>query len=166
MSAQQIIIDHDLWRKGAGGAPAGLIGQADSLAYAGLDLDLAQFARSSFSGTRFSDTSFKEAGWTGCTFVGCTFTRCDFQSISIHGCSFSNCSFSASSFDHTRFVDTRFTECRWDDLRFNRSHWENVQVLDCTGSRIRGDMVNGERVDFTGSCFEQLELSNARINSQ
>jgi hypothetical protein len=43
MSSQEIILNHDLWRKGAGGAPAGLVGQADSSAYVGLDLDLAQF---------------------------------------------------------------------------------------------------------------------------
>jgi fluoroquinolone resistance protein len=30
MSSQIIILAHDMWRKGAGGAPAGLVGQADS----------------------------------------------------------------------------------------------------------------------------------------
>jgi len=58
MSSRQIITDHDLWRQGTGGAPAGL------------DLNLAQFASSSFSGTRFSDTTFQQAGWTRCTFGG------------------------------------------------------------------------------------------------
>jgi len=30
MSSQIIILAHDMWLKGAGGAPAGLVGQADS----------------------------------------------------------------------------------------------------------------------------------------
>jgi len=39
-----------------------------------------------------------------------------------------------------------------------------VEVLDGTGTALRGDALTGERVDFTGSCFEQLEFNNARIN--
>lgn len=49
MSSQEILHKHDQWRKGAGGAPAGLSGQTDSSAYSGLDLGQAQFASSSFA---------------------------------------------------------------------------------------------------------------------
>jgi hypothetical protein len=50
MSAQQIILDHDKWRKGMGGASAGLAGESDGNAYAGLDLNLITFTSSSFHG--------------------------------------------------------------------------------------------------------------------
>ncbi|RIX83301.1 pentapeptide repeat-containing protein [Acidovorax cavernicola] len=113
MSAQQIITDHDLWRKGVGGAAASLVGQSDNFAYAGLDLNLAQFASSNFCGTSFSDTTFQRAGWSDCTFVGCTFTHCDFQFIAISGCTFVDCNFSASKFDQSSFNDVQFDQCCW-----------------------------------------------------
>lgn len=165
MSSQKIITDHDRWRKGVGGAPAGLAGEADSFAYAGLDLNLAQFSATTFNGSSFSATTFQQAVWSGCTFTGCTFTGCDFHSIAISACTFANCSFKSSTFDQSRFSATRFTQCEWDALTFHGGHWENVQVLDCTGTTIRGDLLTGEHVDFTGSYFEQLEFKNANINS-
>ena len=134
MSAQVIILAHDMWRKGAGGAPAGLVGQADSFAYAGLDLGLAQFAGSSFSGSSFTATSFRQAGWTGCRFDGA--------------------SISAST----------FTRCHWDDISFERGQWNDVGVLDCSGTVVHAQGLQGRSVDFTGSRFEQLEFRNANIN--
>lgn len=165
MNSQQIIQDHDRWRKGAGGAPAGLVGQADSNAYAGLDLNQARFEGSSFSGSVFSATTFQQAAWSGCNFTGCNFTGCDFRAIDVQGCTFTGCSFATSIFDDSRFSATQFLQCRWDDLSFHQSHWEQVQVLDCTGTIVRGDTLTGEHVDFTGSYFEQLALNNVRINN-
>lgn len=165
MNSQQIIQDHDRWRKGMGGAPAGLTGQTDSHAYAGLDLNQARFEGSSFSGSSFSATTFQQAVWSGCNFTGCSFTGCDFSTLSIEGCTFTECNFATSTFDHSRFGTTQFLHCRWDDLSFHHSHWERVQVLECTGTIVRGDTLTGEHVDFTGSYFENLAFSNVRINN-
>lgn len=46
MSALQIIQDHDKWRRGTGGARAGLAGQSDGNVYTGLDLNLITFSDS------------------------------------------------------------------------------------------------------------------------
>ncbi|MEJ8855570.1 pentapeptide repeat-containing protein [Variovorax robiniae] len=164
MSAQAIIRAHDLWRKGIGGAPAGLAGQSDSSAYVGLDLNLAQFAASTFAGSSFSATTFKQAGWTGCQFIGCTFTACDFSGISITGCTFTNCTFAQSQFQNSGLSSSKFNRCQWNRLTFDHSHWSGVDVLDCTGTGIQADGLSGEHVDFTGSCFEQSEMRNTQIN--
>lgn len=165
MNSQQIIQDHDRWRKGAGGAPAGLVGQADSHAYTGLDLNEARFEGSSFSGSAFSATTFGQATWSGCHFTGCTFTGCDFRAIAIQGCTFTECNFATSIFDEGSFNTTQFLRCRWDELSFHHSRWEQVLVLDCTGTIVRGDTLTGEHVDFTGSYFEHLAFNNVRINN-
>lgn len=164
MSSQLIILAHDMWRKGAGGAPAGLVGQADSFAYAGLDLDLAQFAGSTFAGTSFAATSFKQAGWSACQFTGCNFTQCDFSGISITGCTFVNCSFTGANFDGGSISASTFTQCRWDDISFARGQWNDVGVLKCSGNVVRAQGLQGRSVDFTNSTFEQLEFQGADIN--
>ncbi|MDI3383526.1 hypothetical protein ACFPPF_14110 [Xenophilus aerolatus] len=46
MSAQTLILKHDEWRKGLGGAPAGVAGESDGNAYMGLDLNLITFSAS------------------------------------------------------------------------------------------------------------------------
>jgi len=164
MSSQKIITDHDLWRKGMGGAPAGLVGQADSLAYAGLDLDLAQFADSTFNGSSFTATTFRQAAWRSCGFTGCSFTGCDFEGIALIDCVFTGCVFSQSQLRHSQLSGCRFSNCQWDGLNFDSSHWSRVAILGCTGTSVRADGLFGEQVDFTGSNFEQLEFRNARIN--
>ena len=74
MSANQIIKDHDKWRKGAGGAKAGLSGESDGDSYAGLDLDLITIASSRFDGSSFSSVTFKNANWSSSHFAGVRFT--------------------------------------------------------------------------------------------
>ncbi|RTD98771.1 hypothetical protein EJO68_05210 [Variovorax atrisoli] len=164
MSSQIIILAHDMWRKGAGGAPAGLVGQADSFAYAGLDLGLAQFAATTFAGTSFAATSFNQAGWSGCQFTGCSFTQCDFGSISITGCTFINCSFTRANFDGAIIASSTFRQCQWDDISFAGGSWSDVGVLDCSGTVVHAQGLQGRSVDFTGSTFEQLEFQGANIN--
>ena len=73
MSALQIILDHDKWRKGVGGARAGLAGESDANAHAGLDLNLITFTGCNFSGGSFTSTSFHDAVWTSCQFNACSF---------------------------------------------------------------------------------------------
>ncbi|MEJ8851750.1 pentapeptide repeat-containing protein [Variovorax rhizosphaerae] len=165
MSSQIIIHKHDLWRKGIGGAPAGLIGQSDSNHYAGLDLNLAQFASTTFTGSSFTATTFKQAGWTACRFTGCTFTGCDFEGISISDCTFDNCTFAQSQFKGTRFTASKFNNCQWNGLNFDGGYWSQVDVLGCTGTTVQADSLRGEHVDFTGSYFENLEFRNASINN-
>jgi len=164
MSSQAILLAHDLWRKGTGGAPAGLAGQADSFAYAGLDLGLAQFADSTFAGSSFTATSFRQASWTGCRFTGCHFAACDFDGIAITGCSFVGCTFSQARFPAGRLSGSSFQQCEWDDVDFDGGHWTDVLVRQCTGTRVRAHALQGQRVDFTGSFFEQLEFHGANIN--
>jgi uncharacterized protein YjbI with pentapeptide repeats len=164
MSSQLIILAHDMWRKGAGGAPAGLVGQADSFVYAGLDLGLAQFAGSTFAGTSFTATSFKQADWSACQFTGCSFTECDFGGISISGCTFVNCSFTGANFDGGSISASTFTQCRWDHISFARGQWSEVGVLNCSGNVVHAQGLQGRSVDFTNSTFEQLELQGADIN--
>ncbi len=164
MSSQQIIRDHDLWRKGAGGAPAGLAGQSDNHVYAGLDLNLAQFAASVFTGSSFTGCTFRQAGWTGCQFTGCTFSACDFEGISMTGCTFTDCTFTQSRFKKSRFDACMFERCQWNELNFDGTHWRSVDVLDCTGTTVEADGLTGERVDFAGSQFEHMQLSNSQIN--
>lgn len=94
MSANQIIEDHHKWRKGTGGAQAGLSGESDGDSYAGLDLDLITIAASRFNGSRFSSTSFKNANWLSSQFTGAHFTGCDMTNLRIAGCTFTNCTFS------------------------------------------------------------------------
>jgi fluoroquinolone resistance protein len=165
MSSQTIILNHDHWRKGIGGAPAGLSGQSDSNAYAGLDLDLAQFSASTFTGSSFTATTFRQAAWTACQFTGCTFTGCDFEGISISGCTFNNCTFAQSQFKATQFSSSTFNSCQWNDLNFDGGHWSQIKVLGCTGTTVQADSLRGEHVDFTGSFFENLEFKNASINN-
>lgn len=164
MSAQQIILDHDRWRRGIGGAPAGLAGESDANAYAGLDLDLAQFTSSSFSGSSFASTTFREAVWTGCQFSGVTFSTCDLTGITMTGCSFANCIFIGSTLDRNTLQNCTFTACRWENLTLHNSRWTAVQLLQCHGSFIDGRDVWGEQVKWDGSRFKNMHLRNARIN--
>ncbi len=91
---------HDMWRKGAGGAPAGLVGQDRQLR-----LCRARPRGSLSSPQRPSPApvspppASSRAGWSACQFTGCSFTQCDFGGISITGCTFINCSFTRANFD-------------------------------------------------------------------
>jgi len=164
MSSLQIIQDHDKWRKGTGGAPAGLAGESDGNAYAGLDLNLVTFASSTFSGSSFTATTFVDAVWTSCQFSGCAFSRCDMQRIHISGCSFVGCTFDASQFKASTFSGCTFTRCNWTALNFDASHWSRVNLLACSGRQVSAAYLQGDQVDFTGSRFEDMQLTNARIN--
>jgi len=164
MSSLQIIQDHDKWRKGIGGAPAGLAGESDGDTYAGLDLNLITFASTSFSGSSFSATSFQDAAWTTCRFSACTFSLCQMQRIRISECTFVGCTFSRSQFQGSNFSACVFTDCTWSDLNFDGSQWVGVSLPGCKGQKITGRDLVGERVDFTGSQFEDMQLTNARIN--
>ncbi|CAN7490377.1 pentapeptide repeat-containing protein [Variovorax paradoxus] len=165
MSAQQIILDHDKWRKGLGGAPAGLAGQSDANAYAGLDLETAQFASSSFAGSSFTDTVFRHAGWTACQFDGCSFTRCNFEHIAMVDCVFTRCAFDQAQFSQSSLRGCRFVQCTWNGMNFDGSDWRNVQVLECKGTDVHARNLRGEQVDFTNSYFEQLEFEGALLNN-
>lgn len=164
MSAIQIIQDHDKWRRGLGGAPAGLANQADGNAYAGLDLNLITFDSCVFAGSSFVSTTFKDAVWGACQFNNCSFSHCDMQRIRMTACAFVNCSFSQSQLQASQFAACSFTGCTWTNLCFDAGRWSRVKLLECRGVRITGVDLQGEQVDFTGSRFEDMRLTNARIN--
>jgi len=164
MSSLQIIQDHDKWRKGIGGAPAGLAGESDGNTYVGLDLGLITFTSSTFKGSRFASTTFVDAVWTSCRFTGCSFSGCDMQRIRISGCSFVGCTFAGSQLKASTLGDCTFTHCNLISLNFDASHWSQVRLLDCRGQQVSGAYLQGEQVDFTGSQFEDMQLTNARIN--
>jgi fluoroquinolone resistance protein len=90
----QIIKDHDKWRKGTGGAQAGLSGESDGDSYAGLDLDLITIASTHFNGSSFTATTFRDASWSSSQFTGVLFSGCDMANLSITGCTFTHCTFS------------------------------------------------------------------------
>lgn len=163
MSAQQIILDHDKWRKGLGGAQAGLAGESDGNAYAGLDLNLITFAGRSFDGSRFTSITFHDAIWTSCKFSGCSFSQCDMQRITIDGCTFDNCTFSASTLKASKLRDCTFAQCDWRALNFDASHWSHLRV-QCSSRDLSATDLRGEQVDFTGSRFEDMRFVGARIN--
>lgn len=165
MTSQVIILDHDRWRKGAGGAQAGLSGESDNSSYSGLDLNLAQFSSSTFSGSSFTAVTFKKAQWSSCRFSNCTFSSCDFEGIGIADCTFVGCTFSASQFSDAQFSSSAFRQCTWTSLGFDNSLWSQVDVLDCNGREITASNLRGQRVNFTGSHFEDLRFNNAIINS-
>lgn len=165
MASQTIITDHDRWRKGAGGKRAGLSGESDSSSYSGLDLNLAQFATSTFSGSSFTATTFKKAEWSNCQFNSCTFSACDFEGIVISGCTFVGCTFSESQFDTARLSGSTFRQCTWNALNFDNGSWSQVDVLGCNGCKVVASNLRGQKVDFTGSQFEDLQFNNVIINS-
>lgn len=164
MSARQIIQDHDKWRKGMGGAPAGLVGESDANAYAGLDLDLITFSASTFNGSSFSATTFKGTNWSSCQFQGCAFSMCDFEGMRMTGCSFTHCTFERSSFRGSEWRHCTFIGCTWKGLEFDNCRWLKVGILECDGKAITAGNLQGEQVDFSGSNFQDMELVNARIN--
>lgn len=164
MAAQPLIIQHDKWRKGQGGAPAGVAGESDGSSYAGLDLNLITFTASQFSGSSFSSTSFQDAQWSGCAFTGCTFADCDMQRIQIMGCTFVACTFDGAKLAHCTFTDCRFTDCTWRGLNFDLGQWQQVALLSCKGTGITAQHLHGQQVDFTGSQFENMQLAHAQIN--
>lgn len=164
MSAQPLILQHDQWRKGLGGAPAGIAGQSDGNAYAGLDLNLITFSGSVFSGSSFSGTTFLDASWTGCQFANCTFSGCDLQRIAVSGCTFKACTFTGSRFAGCSFSGSEFTGCTWNELNFDNGRWSQLKIMACTGTHITAENLQGQQVDFTGSRFEHMQLANARIN--
>jgi uncharacterized protein YjbI with pentapeptide repeats len=164
MSAQKIILNHDKWRKGIGGAPAGLAGENDGNAYAGLDLNLITFASCVFDNSSFAATTFRQAGWTGCQFRNCSFSNCDFEDIKMTGCTFTNCVFTRSQFHNSQLRASKFDRCAWNELNFDSAQWFGVDVLDCTGTGVEATDLRGEQVAFTGSSFEHTEFMNARIN--
>jgi fluoroquinolone resistance protein len=164
MSAHSLILKHDQWRKGRGGASAGVAGQSDSTAYAGLDLNLITFSASNFSGSSFSATTFWDASWTGCRFANCAFSRCDLQRIVVSGCTFEGCTFTGSQFAGCSFSGCSFVDCTWNELNFDNASWNQVKILACMGSHITAENLRGNQVDFTGSRFENMQLANARIN--
>ncbi|MFS2100276.1 pentapeptide repeat-containing protein [Variovorax sp. Varisp85] len=165
MSAQEIILAHDLWRKGAGGAPAGLAGQTDGNAYAGLDLGLAQFADSTFTGSSFTETKFNEAQWSACHFSNCIFSACSFDSITIMGCTFVNCTFEKARFRLGNISGSRLTDCKLNEVNFEQGSWSALKMHGCTGRSVRARGLRGEQVDFLGSNFEQLEFEDTVLNS-
>lgn len=164
MNSQQIILDHDRWRRGAGGGPAGLTGERDANAYAGLDLDLAQFTSGRFSGSSFASTTFRQAVWTGCHFNGVTFSDCDLTGISMVQCSFANCTLTGCALNRNTLQDCTFTACHWESLTLHGSTWNAVRLLQCRGSRIEGHGMRGEQVKWEGSRFSNVRLQRAGIN--
>ncbi len=164
MSTQLIILKHDQWRKGLGGAPAGVSGESDSNAYAGLDLNLITFSASTFSDSSFSATTFLDASWTGCRFTNSTFSSCDLRRIAINECAFIGCTFINSRLADSNLNNSSFVGCRWNELNFDHAHWSGVKVLSCIGTRITAQSLTGDQVDFTGSQFQDMELTDAAIN--
>jgi fluoroquinolone resistance protein len=164
MSSLQLILDHDKWRKGTGGAAAGVVAESDANAYAGLDLDLITLTSSRFTGSRFASTTFHDAVWTDCQFTGCTLTDCDMQGITMTGCTFVDCTFGETSLKCSKLTDCTFTQCSWTTLNFDSSHWAQVKLLDCQSHSVTATDLMGHQVDFTGSRFEDMQLVNARIN--
>ena len=165
MSSQEIILNHDLWRKGAGGAPAALAGQTDASAYVGLDLDLARFTDSVFVGSRFAATTFRQAQWTACRFTDCVFDACDFSGISITGCTFVNCVFDRAEFRRSTLSGSCLMQCRLNGVNFDQGRWSEVKLLECTGTQIKALGLRGEGIDFMGSNFEHLQFEDTILNS-
>lgn len=165
MTAQRIILEHDLWRKGAGGAPAGLTGQADSSTYVDLDLDLAKFTDTTFAGICFTGTTFRQAQWAGCRFTNCIFSACDFEGIAIRGCAFTHCVFEQVRFGRSTLTSSQFVRCELREVNFDQGQWSKVRLLDCTGTTVKARGLRGEDVDFLGSAFEQLEFEDTILNS-
>ncbi|WP_213953816.1 MULTISPECIES: pentapeptide repeat-containing protein [unclassified Variovorax] len=164
MSSQTIILNHDKWRKGIGGAPAGLAGQADSNAYAGLDLNLAVFASSTFMGSSFTATTFHQGQWNACTFTGASFTACDFEGITMAGCTFNQCTFSQSQLTRSTLNDCTFESCELNTVTLDAGQWSGVRLLNCFGTELAGHDLRGEHVKWEGSHFRNIRLVNARIN--
>ena len=163
MASQQIILDHDRWRKGAGGTQAGPPGLSDSHAYAGLDLDLAAFTRWSFGGTQFSGTTFRQSQWSFCRLAGCSFTGCDLEDIAATDCEFVDCTLEATRMRRARLRRCTFRACRWLDVNLAEGDWEDVHLLQCTGTLIRGDHLRGLRTRWTGSRIQVMRLHDARL---
>ena len=86
------------------------------------------------------------------------------MSIKITECTFINCTFSQSQFKASTFRDCTFEKCDWMGLNFDASHWSRVSLLECRGQQITGGDLQGKYVDFTGSQFEAMQLTNALIN--
>ncbi|CAN5765911.1 hypothetical protein BH11PSE13_BH11PSE13_24300 [soil metagenome] len=164
MSALTLILDHDKWRKGTGGAAAGVVGESDDNAYAGLDLNLIKLTSSSFSGSIFASTTFHDAVWTDCQFTRCTLKECDLQGITMTGCTFVGCTFGETLLKRSNLTHCTFTQCSWTTLNFDSSRWARVKVLDCRSHSVTAIDLMGHQVDFTGSHFEDMQLVNARIN--
>lgn len=164
MDTLTLIQNHDKWRKNIGGAPAGVAGLADANAYAGLDLNLITFMATTFTGSSFSACTFHQAQWSECQFVNCTFAACDFDTLAITGCTFTDCTFEQARFSQADFARTQFLQCRWDDMNFDQGHWREVDVHDCTGTRVVAKHLRGEDVDFRGSYFEDLAFEDTLLN--
>lgn len=164
MSAQTLILKHDEWRKGLGGAPAGVAGESDGNAYTGLDLNLITFSTSTFSGSSFAATTFRSASWSGCQFVRCSFSGCDMRQIEISGCTFVGCTFASVELGQCRFSSSSFTDCEWNELNFDDGYWSELKLLSCRGSGITADRLRGAQADFTGSRFQNMRLRHASIN--
>jgi uncharacterized protein YjbI with pentapeptide repeats len=164
MSAQPLILKHDQWRKGQGGAPAGIVGESDGNAYAGLDLNGITFSASTFAGSGFSATTFLDASWAGCRFTDCTFVDCDMLRIRIEACSFAGCTLTRCNLAHCNFEDSTFTECAWNELNFDHGRWLRLRLQACTGTKLTGEGVRGQQVDFKGSRFQDTRWTRAQIN--
>jgi uncharacterized protein YjbI with pentapeptide repeats len=184
MSTPKILADHHKWRRGTGGARAGLAGQSDGSSYAGLDLSQATFDDASFSGSGFTRTRFDEAQWNGCRFTGCKFTAdtflqaswlgcrfegctfddCNLMQITIRACRFEQCLFSRSKLARCEIDACEFTHCDWSRLNFDHGRWSQLRLMGCRGREITAERLVGTCVDYTGSRFELVTWSNVLMN--
>ncbi len=70
-----------------------------------------------------------------------------------------------ANFDGAQLIGTStFAQCQWDDISFAGGRWNDVGVLNCGGTVVHAQGLQGRSVDFTGSTFEQLEFQGANIN--
>jgi hypothetical protein len=56
-------------------------------------------------------------------------------------------------------------QCSLNEVSFDQGRWSEVKLLECTGTRIKAVGLRGERIDFMGSNFEQLEFEDTILNS-
>lgn len=154
MSVQVLINDHAKWRKGAGGAPAGVAGMNDASDYTGLDLGLITIAGTQFAGSGFTLINFESAQISASQFASCQFIDCDFSQASVTGSRFTACAFKRCKFPQSNLSDTEFKRCDFFDVGFEQGHWLNIKLTDCEGDQINAKQLTGKGVSFMGTSFK------------
>lgn len=154
MSCKIAIEDHAKWRKGSGGAPAGVTGISDASSYIGLDLGLITITDTSFTGSGFTQINFELAQISASRFSGCQFIDCDFSQASISGSQFQNCAFTRCKFPRSMLSSTVFSKCVFQDVVFEQGNWQDIQLADCQGDQVNAKQLTGKGVSFLGTSFK------------
>lgn len=154
MPVNQLIEDHAKWRKGSGGAQAGVAGMSDANSYTGLDLGLITITDTQFLGSGFTLINFELAQISACQFVSCNFIDCDFSQMSITGSRFKGCSFKRCKFPRAILKSTEFSQCEFFDVVFDQGSWLDIKLKDCQGDQVNAKQLTGKGVSFLGTSFK------------